>query len=130
MIGQIKNQVEGDLARSLLWREIVFLYVTLPTASASVLLRTSDSLLDRGHRRLSRIVRSRLASKHGVHIAEGAVIGSGFRMPHPVAIVVGSGAVIGRSVTVYQGVTIGALIRASQRNSRPLATGSLFSAMP
>lgn len=83
-------------------------YLVTPTVSASVLLRVSDAMLERGHSWLSRLVRSRLANKHGVHIAEGARIGSAFRLPHPVGVVIGPGVVVGERVSIYQGVTVGA----------------------
>ncbi|MAQ30842.1 MAG: serine O-acetyltransferase [Erythrobacter sp.] len=40
-------------------------------------------------------------------ISPTATIGGGFYLPHPFAIVIGDGAVIGRNVSIYQNVTIG-----------------------
>src|SRR5690606_22745242 len=45
----------------------------------------------------------------GVYISTGAEIGPGVRFAHPTGVVIGSGAVVGRNVTIYQQVTIGAL---------------------
>jgi serine O-acetyltransferase len=44
---------------------------------------------------------------YGCYLAPSARIGPGLRLPHPVAVVVGEGAVIGSNVTLYQGVTLG-----------------------
>lgn len=44
---------------------------------------------------------------HGIDILPGARIGSGFRIEHPVGIVIGAKAVIGRNCTILQNVTIG-----------------------
>lgn len=46
-------------------------------------------------------------TRRGVYISPISEIGAGLRLPHPVAIVVGDGARIGRDVTLYQGVTLG-----------------------
>lgn len=44
---------------------------------------------------------------HGIDILPGARIGSGFRIEHPVGIVIGAKVVIGRNCTIMQNVTIG-----------------------
>jgi serine O-acetyltransferase len=44
---------------------------------------------------------------HGIDILPGAVIGDGLRIDHPVGIVIGAGAKIGRGCIVLQNVTIG-----------------------
>jgi serine O-acetyltransferase len=43
----------------------------------------------------------------GCYISPLANVGEGLCLPHPVAIVIGDGVVIGNDVTIYQGVTIG-----------------------
>lgn len=43
----------------------------------------------------------------GCYLSPTAVIGGGLKLPHPVAVVVGEGAVVGRRVTLYQSVTLG-----------------------
>jgi serine O-acetyltransferase len=100
--------VEADSKQVWTPARLVVRYFVTPTVSASVLLRASEELLRRSAAWPSRLVRSRLANKHGVHIAEGARIGSAFRMPHPVGIVIGPGVIVGDRVSIYQGVTLGA----------------------
>src|SRR5690625_5152975 len=41
------------------------------------------------------------------HIHFEATIGPGLYLPHPAGIVIGTGAVIGKNVTIYQHVTVG-----------------------
>ena len=43
----------------------------------------------------------------GCHVDPRAVIGRRVRLPHAVGIVIGSGAVVGDGVTIYQQVTLG-----------------------
>lgn len=44
----------------------------------------------------------------GCHLGLRSSIGPGVLMPHPTGIVIGDGVVIGRNVTLYQAVTLGA----------------------
>jgi len=84
-------------------------FVTL-TVSASILLRAADRLLEAGWTWPSRIVRTRLANEHGVHTAKWARVGPESRLPHPVNVVIGPGTEIGSNVSVYQSVTLGAVV--------------------
>jgi serine O-acetyltransferase len=43
----------------------------------------------------------------GIFIAPSSIIGSGLRLPHPAAIVIGDDVIIGSDVTIYQSVTLG-----------------------
>lgn len=52
-------------------------------------------------------IRWKFKIKYGVYISKGVIIDSSVIFPHPVSIVIGSGAVIEANVTIYQGVTIG-----------------------
>jgi serine O-acetyltransferase len=49
-----------------------------------------------------------LRKQYYVEISLEAQVGGGFRMPHPIGIVIGGGCVIDRFVTVGQHVTMGA----------------------
>ncbi len=56
-----------------------------------------------------------------IEISPRAVIGPGLFIPHPQCIVIGRNAVLGRNVTVYQGVTVGsALGKAVNGRSDPV----------
>lgn len=50
---------------------------------------------------------SRVLEGYGVYVSRCAQIGHGLRLPHPTAIVIGEGVVIGSNVSLYQSVTIG-----------------------
>lgn len=56
----------------------------------------------------------------GCYISPKAEIGGGFRLPHPVGIVIGDHVVIGNRVTVYQNVTLGSHGRRGQRRDYPI----------
>lgn len=46
-------------------------------------------------------------ARSGCHIHLTATIGKGFKLAHPVGVVVGESTIIGEGVTLYQGVTVG-----------------------
>ena len=52
------------------------------------------------------ILRSRITGR-GCYISLLAEIGPGLILPHPIGLVIGEGVRIGRSVTLYQSVTLG-----------------------
>lgn len=59
-------------------------------------------------------------SKTGIDIHPGATIGSGFFIDHGTGVVIGETAVVGNEVTVYQGVTLGALNFPQDAEGNPL----------
>ena len=61
-----------------------------------------------GSRVAAYVARSRLIAGYSIDVAQGAVVGPGLRLPHPVGIVIGDGVRIGSNVTIYHGVTLGA----------------------
>lgn len=48
-----------------------------------------------------------LITLHGIDVGRGLQIGPGLSLPHPVALVIGGGVVIGERCTIFQGVTLG-----------------------
>lgn len=44
----------------------------------------------------------------GCHISPKSTLGVGVLLPHPVAVVIGDGVIVGDNCTIYQSVTIGA----------------------
>lgn len=72
--------------------------------------RIASELYSRGilGRLLGRILWRLNIFSFGCHISLKADIGGGLLMPHPVAIVIGDGVIIGDRATIYQSVTIGA----------------------
>jgi len=61
----------------------------------------------RRRRRLIAGVCDRLIWSCGADLNTGAEIGAGFRLPHPIGVVVGSGVKIGQRVRILQGATLG-----------------------
>lgn len=49
----------------------------------------------------------RMSVRTGCQISLGASLAPGICLPHPTGVVIGSGAVVESSVTIYQGVTLG-----------------------
>lgn len=54
------------------------------------------------------LCRNLLLTLHSCDVTPGARIGGALHVPHPVGIVLGSGAIVGDGVTIYQHVTVGA----------------------
>ncbi len=61
----------------------------------------------KGHYFKARKISQRSARKTGIEIHPGAVIGEGFFIDHGTGVIIGETSVIGKNVTLYQGVTLG-----------------------
>jgi serine O-acetyltransferase len=96
---------QGDPAASSI-EEIVFSY---PAVEAVTAYRIAHELQLEGVPIIPRIIAYHAHERTGVDIHPGATIGEGFFMDHGTGVVIGETAVIGRSVKIYQGVTLGAL---------------------
>lgn len=75
-----------------------------------------------GYTRLAEIF-SRVIERYGIYVSKYAKIGNGLRLPHPTAIVIGEGVVIGSNVTVYQSVTLGGRVVGDWKKSNYPAIG-------
>jgi serine O-acetyltransferase len=58
-------------------------------------------------RACGRLLAQHLLTAHACHLSPKAGIGPGLSLPHPIAVVIGDGCRLGRSVTLYQSVTLG-----------------------
>lgn len=85
--------------------EIILCY---PAVKAMTHYRFAHMLHSIGVRLLPRIITEAAHSETGIDIHPGATIGDHFGIDHGTGIVIGETCVIGRHVTVYQGVTLGA----------------------
>ena len=74
-----------------------------PSIHASLLVRLAGSK----NKLVHILSRNLLIAKHSIDVGYGASIEAGLHLPHPVSIVIGSGSVIGKNLTLYQGCTIG-----------------------
>jgi len=86
--------------------EIVSCY---PGLHAIAVYRAAHSLLQAGAPIVPRMMTEHAHGRTGIDIHPGATIGPSFFIDHGTGIVVGETTVIGRSVRIYQGVTLGAL---------------------
>lgn len=60
-------------------------------------------------RPLSLLIWRSTVTSYGCYIARTAVLGDGLSLPHPIGVVIGEGATVGKDVTIYQNVTLGRL---------------------
>ena len=86
--------------------EIIFSY---PGLEAITIHRIAHFFYSRNLRLIPRIMSEYAHSRTGIDIHPGAKIGDGFFIDHGTGVVIGETTVIGNNVTIYQGVTLGAL---------------------
>jgi serine O-acetyltransferase len=96
---------EGDPAASS-YDEIIFSY---PGMFAVTVHRIANRLHTLGVPLLPRMMSEYVHGETGIDIHPGATIGERFVIDHGTGVVIGETAQIGRSVRIYQGVTLGAL---------------------
>ncbi len=82
----------------------VFLY---PSFRAMLAYKRSHRLYLKGKFLRARRISQRAAHKTGIEIHPGATIGEGFFVDHGHGVVIGETTIIGKNVTLYQGVTLG-----------------------
>jgi len=86
--------------------EVIFSY---PGLEAITVFRLAHVLVEHGMALIPRIMSEWAHSRTGVDIHPGATIGPGFFIDHGTGVVVGQTTEIGKNVTIYQGVTLGAV---------------------
>lgn len=86
-----------------------------PGFHAIAVYRISNQLWKQGVKSLARIFSEYAHSKTGVDIHPGATIAENFFIDHGTGVVIGETTIIGASVKIYQGVTIGALNSAKSK---------------
>lgn len=99
-----KAMVDGDPAAKS-YSEVIFCY---PSIIAMLHQRTAHILYNQEVPVLPRIITEITNSETGIDIHPGARIGEYFSIDHGTGIVIGSTAIIGNHVRLYQGVTLGA----------------------
>lgn len=85
--------------------EILF----LDTFWVVILYRISHFLYERKLFFISRFIMGRVKRKYAIDIHPGAIIGKRFFIDHGIGIVIGETTVIGNDVSIYHGVTLGAV---------------------
>ncbi len=101
----VQALLEGDpAARSR--DEIILSY---PGVQAVLVHRIAHWFWTHGARLIARMMSEHAHGKTGIDIHPGAIIGRSFHIDHGTGVVIGETTVIGDSVKVYQGVSLGAL---------------------
>jgi len=101
----VKAAFKNDPAASS-YDEIIFSY---PGLEAVAVYRMANLLRKQGMILIPRIMTEWAHSRTGIDIHPGAVIGESFFIDHGTGVVIGETTRIGSEVTIYQGVTLGAL---------------------
>jgi len=101
----VRAAYEGDPA-SKSYDEIIFSY---PGLYSVTVYRIAHQLHQQGIPLIPRIMSEYAHRKTGIDIHPGATIGERFFIDHGTGVVIGETTEIGRNVTIYQGVTLGAL---------------------
>ncbi len=86
--------------------QIIYCY---PGYKAILYFRVAHEFYKRNLKNIARIITELAHSVTGIDIHPGAEIGKYFAIDHGTGVVVGETTVIGNNVTIYQGVTLGAL---------------------
>lgn len=84
--------------------EVLFSY---PVINAMIHYRAAHCLLSLGVPVIPRIITEMAHSATGIDIHPGAKIGTHFAIDHGTGVVIGQTCIIGKHVTLYQGVTLG-----------------------
>ncbi len=103
--GDVRAAFRGDPAAKS-YEEIIFCY---PGLFAISVYRLAHELYKLGVPVLPRIMTEHAHAVTGIDIHPGASIGEEFFIDHGTGVVIGETCVIGAHVTIYQGVTLGAL---------------------
>ncbi len=101
----VQAAYDGDPAAKSI-EEVVFSY---PSIFAITCYRIAHLLHSAGVPMIPRIMTEFAHGKTGIEISPGAVIGERFFIDHGTGVVIGETCVLGHSVKLYQGVTLGAL---------------------
>jgi len=99
--------------------EVILCY---PVVQAMIHYRVAHSLLRLGIPVIPRILTELAHSATGIDIHPGAEIGEYFAIDHGTGVVIGETCIIGKRVTLYQGVTLGAKNFTLDSNGHPINT--------
>ena len=90
------------------WIRVLARCVVLPGMIASIILRAQQCLLRSGHERLANVMRGAGHLLVAADFSQGASIGPGLLLVHPVGVCIGSGVTIGKNVSFASGVVVAA----------------------
>lgn len=104
---------DGEVKK--IFRNLLILLIGRASSRIILLMRWMQIARLKEYNWLSGVI-SKSLERYGVYVSRHAKIGHGLRLPHPTAIVVGEGVVIGSNVTLYQSVTLGGRIIGDWKN--------------
>jgi len=119
LIEDVKAADKGDPAAKSL-EEIVISY---PGLKALAIHRIANLLYKKNVPLIPRMMNEIAHSKTGIDIHPGAEIGAGFFIDHGTGVVIGETTIIGKNVKLYQGVTLGALSFAKDKEGNIIKGG-------
>ena len=105
----VKQDLQAAFERDPAARSVDEIVLAYPCVEAIATARLAHELYAKGVPLIPRMWSERAHSRTGIDIHPGAAIGPRFFIDHGTGVVIGETCVIGRSVTIYQGVTLGAL---------------------
>lgn len=121
-LARIQKWAQGDIAaafdRDPASKAIEEIIIAYPGIKAITVYRIAHELLAQGVPLIPRIMSEHIHSITGIDIHPGATIGKNLFIDHGTGVVIGETSIIGDSVTLYQGVTLGALAPAKGQSLR------------
>ena len=105
----IKDDVKAAFERDPAASSLDVIILCYPGIEALITQRLAHVLYNQGVPIIPRMWTEQAHSRTGIDIHPGAEIGRGFFIDHGTGIVIGETADIGNNVTLYQGVTLGAM---------------------
>jgi serine O-acetyltransferase len=119
LTGDVAAAYDGDPAAKS-FDEIILCY---PGLAAIAVYRIAHELHLLEIALIPRIMAEFAHSKTGIDIHPGAMVGDNFFIDHGTGVVIGETSVIGNTVRIYQGVTLGALSFKKDKNGRVVKGG-------
>jgi len=107
MFARLKKDIQAIKDRDPAATSSLSAYFNYPGLKAIRWQRRTHWLHERGHTFLARSISQWVRHRTGIEIHPGATIGEGLFIDHGMGVVIGETTIIGRDVTIYQGVTLG-----------------------
>ena len=107
LLAEVRRDTDSILDRDPAARSRIETMLTYPGLHAVWAYRMAHRLWEQDHRLAARLVSSGARRITGVDIHPAATLGQGLFIDHAVGVVIGETAVVGKDVTIYQGVTLG-----------------------
>lgn len=109
LINVFEKDLDAFLKNDPATQSVNEIIVCYPGFYAIMVYRVANLLFKEGVPMLPRMMTELAHSKTGIDIHPGASIGESFFIDHGTGIVIGETSIIGKNVSLYQGVTLGAL---------------------